>query len=281
MDFIYSESGISIGAKNFTESKIIGEIYAQAIENAGYKVNKKFNLGGTLIAHESLKKGEIDLYPEYTGTAFINVLHHKPVYGNKKVFHTISQEYKSKWNLIWLIPAQANNSQGLVVNEKIAEKYNLYKISTLPKVSKNLRMISISEFEERDDGLKGLNKTYGKLNFKSINMYDSGIKYEVLLKNKADITICGTTDARLIDKRFVLLIDDKNFWPPYNVAPVIRKEILMKYPKLQNILNNISKKLTSDILQKLNADVDINKQTYGEVAKEFLIKEGLIKVKNE
>ena len=177
-DFLYSNSkyGISIGSKNFTESRIVAEIYSQVLENSGYKVNRKFNLGGTLIAHESLKNGEIDLYPEYTGTSLIIILKHKPIADKNKVYAIVSSEYKKNWNLIWLKPSEVNDSQGIVVTDKVAKKYNIYTISRLQKMAPTLRFASIPEFEEREDGLKGLNKKYGTFNFKSLQMFDNGIK---------------------------------------------------------------------------------------------------------
>jgi osmoprotectant transport system substrate-binding protein len=268
---------VRIGSKNFTESLILGEMYALALENAGYEVERKLNLGGTLVAHEALKSGDIDMYPEYTGTGLINILKLPAKSDPKEVYDIVSKNYKEKFNLIWLEPTQANDSQGLVTTKKVAEKYNLYTISQLAKLAPKLRMAAVPEFEEREDGLKGLKKFYGGFDFKSINLYDYGVKYRVLLNDEADVTVGFTTDGDLTNPDLVLLQDDKKFWPPYFVAPVVRADILQKAPGMEKVLNEVSSKIDSKKMQQLNAEVDIKKREYAEVAKEFLQKEGILK----
>ncbi|MGO4181456.1 glycine betaine ABC transporter substrate-binding protein [Paenibacillus sp. TAF43_2] len=268
---------IKVGSKNFTESLILGEMYALALEDAGYKVDRKLNLGGTLVAHEALKKGDIDFYPEYTGTGLINVLELPPNSDAKTVYDTVAKGYKEKFNLVWLEPTNANDSQGLVTTKKIAEKYNLYKISDLVKLAPELNLAAVPEFEEREDGLKGLNTFYGKMNFKSIKLFDYGIKYRVTLDGEADVTVGFTTDGDLTNPDLVLLEDDKKFWPPYFVAPVLRGELNEKDPEIAKVLNKISAKLDNTTVQKLNAQVDIDKKEYADVAKAFLEEQGLLK----
>jgi len=124
--------------------------------------------------------------------------------------------------------------------------------------------------------VKGLKKTYGGMEFKSMELYDYGVKYRVLLNGEADVTVGFTTDGDLTNKELVLLEDDKKFWPPYYVAPVIRAEVLEKDPGIEKVLNAVSAKLNNEIMQSLNAEVDIKKREYAEVAKEFLQKEGII-----
>lgn len=268
---------VKVGSKNFTESLILGEMYALALENAGYKVDRKLNLGGTLVAHEALKKGDIDFYPEYTGTGLINVLELPPKSDAKEVYDEVSKGYKEKFKLDWLEPTNANDSQGLVVSKKVAEKYNLYKISDLVKYAPELNLAAVPEFEEREDGLKGLNAFYGKMNFKSMKLFDYGIKYRVVLDGQADVTVGFTTDGDLTNPDLVLLEDDKHFWPPYFVAPVIRDELNTKDPEIAKVLNSISAKLDNATVQKLNAQVDIDKKEYADVAKGFLEEQGLLK----
>jgi len=268
---------IKVGSKNFTESLILGEMYSLALENAGYKVERKLNLGGTMVGHESLKNGDIDMYPEYTGTGLINILEQEPKSDPQEVYDIVSKEYKDKFNLVWLEPTDANDSQGLVTTKKVAEKYDLYTISKLAEVAPELRMAAVPEFTEREDGLNGLKKHYGGMEFKSLELYDYGIKYRVILNDEADVTVGFTTDGDLTNPDLVLLEDDKSFWPPYYVAPVIRNEILEKDPKVADVLNEVSKLLNDEVVQQLNAKVDIDKQEYAEVAKEFLVEQGIIK----
>lgn len=267
---------LKIGSKNFTESLILGEMYSLALENAGYEVERKMNLGGTMVAHEALKNGDIDMYPEYTGTGLINILEEAPKSDAKEVYDMVAKYYKDNFNLIWLEPTNANDSQGLVVTKKVAEKYDLYKISKLAEVAPELRLAAVPEFEEREDGLKGLKKYYGGFEFKSINLYDYGVKYRVILNDEADVTVGFTTDGDLTNKDLVLLEDDKKFWPPYFVCPVIKGEVLAQDPEVANVLNAVSATLDNATMQALNAEVDIHKREYAEVAKEYLQKKGLI-----
>jgi len=267
---------IAVGSKNFTESLVLGEMYSLALEHAGYKVDRKLNLGGTLVAHEALKKGDIDMYPEYTGTGLINVLQLPPKTDAQAVYDEVAKGYKEKFNLVWLKPTEANDSQGLVTTKKVADQYNLHKISDLPKLAPQLRMAAVPEFEEREDGLKGLNSFYGKMDFKSIKLFDYGVKYRVIMNGEADLTVGFTTDGDLTNPDLVLLEDDKKFWPPYFVAPVVRGDVLEKNPDVEKVLNDVSAKLDNKTVQALNAQVDIDKKEYADVAKDFLQKQGLL-----
>ncbi|GGL58510.1 ABC transporter substrate-binding protein [Sporolactobacillus putidus] len=274
---VTSAKTITIGSKNFTESLILGEMYADALENAGYKVNRKLNLGGTLVAHEALVKGDIDMYPEYTGTGLLDILKHSKVTDAGQVYQDVSQAYKKKWNLIWLQPTQANDSQGLAVSKNVSDKYNIHTFSDLAKAASNINFAATPEFNDRPDGLKGLQQAYGGFQFKTDKLYDYGLKYNVLLNGKADATVAFTTDGQLTDKNLVLLTDDKHFYPPYYVCPVIRGNVIKNDPKIETVINKVSSKLDSRTMQQLNAQVDIQKKTYQQVAKDFLIKQGLIK----
>lgn len=268
---------ITVGSKNFTESLILGEMYSLALENAGYKVNRKLNLGGTLVAHQSLVDGQIDMYPEYTGTGLLDVLKKDKATDPDEVYNTVSKAYKDKWNLVWLKPTQANDSQGLAVSKTVSDKYNIHTFSDLAKEAPNIRFAATPEFNERPDGLKGLKEAYGGFNFKSNKLFDYGIKYNVLLQGKQDATVAFTTDGQLTDDKLVLLKDDKHFYPPYYVCPVIRNSVIKKDPKVAKILNKVSAKLDSKVMQELNEKVDIEKQKYQTVAKDFLVDSGLIK----
>ncbi|KMK75195.1 glycine betaine ABC transporter substrate-binding protein [Alkalihalobacillus pseudalcaliphilus] len=268
------EDVIKIGSKNFTESLILGEMYALKLEEAGYEVERNLNLGGTMIAHESLRSGEIDMYPEYTGTGLINILEMEPDSDQQAVYEAVASAYEEEFDLFWLEPTNANNSQGLVTTAEIAEQYDLYTISRLQEVASELRLASVPEFEEREDGLIGLEQAYGEMNFASIDLYDYGIKYQVILNGEADVTVGFTTDGDLTSDELVLLEDDGQFWPPYYVAPVVYGETLKKQPEIEALFNEVSALLDNEVLQQLNAEVDIEGREYAEVAKEFLEKNG-------
>ncbi len=261
---------ISIGSKNFTESMILGELYAQVLEQGGFQINRKFNLGGTLIAHEALKQGDIDLYPEYTGTGLIDILKISPNPDEALAFQALSAGYLHQWNLHWLKPAQANNSQGLVMTRKLADHYHIRTLTDLSRQAHQLRLGSIPEFEEREDGLKGLQAFYKGFHFKEITLFSNGLKYKVLKQGNADVTVAFTTDGALLDSSLQLLEDDQHFWPAYRIAPVIRNAIHQKYPQIANRLNRLSAGLTTQSLQRLNHQVEQQKQDYRQVVKRYL-----------
>lgn len=263
-----SKPTIKVGSKNFTESLVLGELYADALEHAGYKVDRKLNLGDAVV-HTSLVNGDIDLYPEYTGTGLLSILKEAPKYDSKEVYDEVSAKYKDKFKLIWLDPSAANDSQGLVITKKASDQYNIHTISDLQKNASKIRFASQGEFDKRSDGLPALIKAYGPFNFKDEKLYDNGLKYDVLKNDKADLAVAYTTEGQLSDSQFVVLEDDKHVWPPYNVAPVVRQDILTKNPDIKDILNKVTAKLDNKTLIKLNAEVDIDKKEYKTVAKEF------------
>lgn len=256
---------ITVGSKDFTEGEIISEVYALALENAGFTVKRSFDISSSVIP-TSLEKGEIDLYPEYTGTALITILKDSVETDPKTVYKKVKAAYKKKWNLVWLDMSSAADSQGLAITTKAAKKYGIKTISDLQAHASELRFASQGEFDERADAMPALEAAYGKFNWKEHAVYDNGLKYEVLKNDKADVTPAYTTEGQLADKAFTILEDDKHVWPPYNVAPVVRGKVLKEHPQIEDVLNQVSKKLTTKQLTKLNAKVDIKKQDYEDVA---------------
>lgn len=267
---------VKVGSKNFTESLILGEMYALALEEAGYSVERKLNLGGTLVAHEALVNGEIDMYPEYTGTGLINVLEEAPLKDPQEVYDLVAAGYEETFDLIWLEPTEANNSQALVTTREVAETHDAYTLSAMAEAASELRLAAVPEFEERDDGLPGLIEYYGGFDFASVELFDFGVKYRVILDGEADVTVGFTTDGELTNDALVLLEDDERFWPPYYVAPVVRSELLEQDSGIADIFNEVSAQLDSEVAQKLNAAVDIDNREYAEVAKTFLLETGII-----
>lgn len=259
---------ITVGSKDFTEGEIISEIYALALEDAGFTVKRSFDIAGSVIA-TALEKGEIDLYPEYTGTALLTVLKAEMETDPQAVYETVKKQYKKKWDLVWLDMAEAADSQALVITTKAAEQYGIKTISDLQAHASELRFASQGEFDERSDGLPALETAYGAFDWKEHTSFNNGLKYEVLRNDEADVAPVYTTEGQLVDDAFTLLEDDKHVWPPYNVAPVVRGEVLDANPDIEDVLNAVSKQLTTKGLTKLNAKVDIDKQDYEDVAAEF------------
>ena len=263
-----SAGTITVGSKDFTEGEIISEIYALALEDAGFTVKRSFDIAGSVIA-TALEKGEIDLYPEYTGTALLTVLKAEMETDPQAVYETVKKQYKKKWDLVWLDMAEAADSQALVITTKAAEQYGIKTISDLQAHANELRFASQGEFDERSDGLPALEAAYGAFDWKEHTSFNNGLKYEVLRNDEADVAPVYTTEGQLVDDAFTLLEDDKHVWPPYNVAPVVRGEVLDANPDIEDVLNAVSKQLTTKGLTELNAKVDIDKQDYEDVAAEF------------
>lgn len=264
-----SSTTIRVGSKDFTENLVIAEIYALALEDNGYTVERVSNISSSLI-HNSIVNDEIDLYPEYTGTGLLSVLGEDMETDPEKVYKTVKKEYEEQFNLTWLDYASANDSQGLVIRTEVANSLNIKTISDLQAHASELRFASQGEFDEREDGLLGLEKTYGTFNWQSSKVYDNSLKYSVLENDEADVTPAYTTEGQLVNTdEFTLLEDDKQFWPPYNLAPVVRDNILDDNPDIKTILNNISAKLDTETVTELNAKVDVDGQEYTDVAKEY------------
>ncbi len=264
-----SSTTIRVGSKDFTENLVIAEIYALALEDNGYNVKRVSNISSSLI-HNSIVNDEIDLYPEYTGTGLLSVLGEDMETDPEKVYKTVKKEYEERFNLTWLDYASANDSQGLVIRTETANLLNIKTISDLQAHASELRFASQGEFDEREDGFPGLEKTYGTFNWKSSKIYDNSLKYSVLENDEADVTPAYTTEGQLVNTdEFTLLEDDKQFWPPYNLAPVVRDNILDDNPDIKTILNNISAKLDTETVTELNAKVDVDGQEYTDVAKEY------------
>jgi osmoprotectant transport system substrate-binding protein len=259
---------VRIGSKDFTENLIVAEIYALALENAGIPVERKFALASSVV-HTTIVNNEIDLYPEYTGTGLLSVLKLGLETDPKKVYSIVKEQYKQKFNIVWLNYSPANDGQGLAIAKSVADKYGIKTISDLQRNATKVRFASQGEFDVREDALPLLSKIYGPFKWKSSIVYSNSLKYQVILKNEADVTPAYTTEGQLAGDNFVLLIVDKSAWPPYNIAPIIRQETLDKYPKIAEILNAISSKINTATITALNAQVDLEKKEYEDVAKEF------------
>ncbi|AAK79442.1 osmoprotectant transport system substrate-binding protein [Clostridium acetobutylicum] len=260
---------IRVGSKDFTENLIIGEVYTLALKNAGYRVERVSNIAGSVI-HTSIVNNQIDLYPEYTGTGLLSVLKKKPLTDPEKVYNTVKNDYKKQFKITWLNYSKANDGQGLVIRTDIAKKLGITTISDLQKHASELRFASQGEFDQREDGIPALTKVYGEFKWKSSKIYDNALKYQVLKNNEADVAPAYTTEGQLVNtKEFTLLKDDKQVWPPYNIAPVVRDNVLKAHPDIANILNKISSKLDTKTVTKLNSRVDVNKEDYAKVAREF------------
>lgn len=259
---------ITVGSKGFTENLILSELYALALEDAGFQVNREFEISNAVI-HTSIVNGEIDLYPEYTGTALLTILGEPLMTDPQEVYDEVKKQYKEKYKLDVLDFCKANNGNGLVIRTEAAEKFGIKTISDLQANAAEIRFGSTSDFPEREDGMPALVETYGEFDFKSENAFDNALKYQIMSSDEVDCVPAYTTDAQLSLDEFTLLEDDKQVWPPYNVIPIVREELTEKYPETVDALNKVSASLDTETLAGLNAKVDLDKGEYDEVAKEF------------
>jgi osmoprotectant transport system substrate-binding protein len=264
-------NSVSVGAKNFTEELLLGEIYAQVLEGHGFTVTRKLNLGGTAIAMAALRRGEIDLYPEYTGTALLTQLKLPPGRDGAAIYATVKSAYQKDYGLTWLDPAPANNTQALATTGPIAAKYAIRDLSQLALVAPQLRLGAIPEFLERSDGLPGLQRVYGGFHFKSTQLLDIGLKYKALLIGDVDVVVAFGTDGEISGDHLVVFTDDKHFWPAYNVAPVVRDATLAAHPDIAPQLNRIAPLLTDATMRALNDEVEgSQKREAADVAHDFV-----------
>lgn len=289
-----AQSKIRVGSKDFPESIIIGEIYAQLLENAGFDVERKLNLGGTVVAQQALLSGDLDLYPEYTGTGLLVVLGASlsdvPGLGNDAgtatssaaepstaVYDYVKQQYKEQFDLVWLDQSPMNDTQALAVTRKFAEEHNLTTISDLVALASSVDLVFSApvDFEEREDGLKGLRATYGDFPAK-VNGVAPGIKYQALVDGDANVVLAFSTDAEIGFNDLVVLEDDKNLWPPYHVAPVVRQAALDDSPGIADALNAVAPLITTEVQIGLNGQVvGPDQKSPEDVARAFLQEQGL------
>lgn len=263
------DKSVVVGSKDFTENEIVAEIYALALEDAGFTVERKMDIAGSVV-HTSITSGEIDIYPEYTGTGLISILQMDALTDQDEVYNTVKDAYDEQFDITWLDYAEANDGQGLFIAKRASDEYGITTISDLQANSDKLRFASQGEFDERDDGIPGLTKVYGPFNWKSSKIYDNGLKYEVVENDEADVAPAYTTEGKLVETdKFVLLEDDKHMWPPYNLAPIVRNEVLEQYPEIAEALNAVSATLDTETVTQLNAKVDIDGEEYEDVALEY------------
>ena len=263
------EVTLRVGSKDFTENEIVAELYALALEDAGFDVERIMDVSSSVI-HTSIVNDEIDLYPEYTGTGLISILQMDPLTNPEEVYQTVKDAYEEQFDLIWLDYAAANDGQGLFISKKASDEYGITNITQLQEHASELRFASQGEFDEREDGLPGLEKIYGPFDWASSKVYDNGLKYQVVENDEADVAPAYTTEGRLSETdKFVLLEDDKQCWPPYNLAPVVRKDILEANPAIAEALNKVDATLDTATITALNARVDVDGEEYEDVAAEY------------
>jgi osmoprotectant transport system substrate-binding protein len=266
-----SQPHITIGSKFFTEQVILAELLAQHIEaRTGIHVERKTNLGGTLLVHKALLSGDLDLYVEYTGTALTAVLNESPGSDSSSViYNRVKQQYAQRFSLEVTEPLGFENTFAMVVRRDDADAHHLHTMSDLASVAPKMRVGVGYEFLERPDGFRGWSDHYN-LHFSSQpNVMDLGLLYRALLANQVDIVAGNSTDGALDSLPLVALDDDRHYFPPYDAVPIIRQSTLAKFPQLRSALADLAGKISAVEMRHLNAQVDAAQRDAADVVRDF------------
>ena len=266
-----SNDKIIIGSKNFTEQIILGELLAQQIEKeTNLPVDRRFNLGGTFIAHEAVKAGEIDGYIEYTGTAFRAILQQKVITDPQIVYQRVKQAYADKFNLAVLDSLGFENTFAIVIRGEDAQKYNLKTISEAAQYTPQWQAGFGHEFLAREDGYPGLAKTYNLKFARSPKGMEIGLMYKALSTKQVDLVAGNSTDGLIPILNLVVLEDNKKYFPPYEAVPIFNQQTLTKYPQVKNAIDKLAGTISADAMQQMNYQVDEQASPVEEVVRKFL-----------
>ena len=265
---------IAVGSKDFTESNLLAEIVAQMLEAQNVAVDRKFDLGGNL-AHSALVGGQIDLYPEYTGTSFTAILHHQPISDLKVVYDQVKREYAEQFHVEVSAPLGFDNTFAILVRGEDARRLNLKTISDAAKYAHQWRAGFGHDFINRLDGYPGFTRSYG-LQFASVSDMALDLTYTALASRKVDMIAGNSTDGRIAALDLVQLEDDRHYFPPYEAVFLARSESLSRVPALAEALQKLGGAISTDEMRKLNYEVDGRKHDPKNVVREWLKAKGLV-----
>lgn len=260
---------VTIGSKDFTESILLAEIAAQMLEERGVQVARQFELGGSL-PHEALLAGRIDLYPEYTGTAYTAILHHSPISDPRKVYDQVKQEYLEKFKAATSPPLGFDNTFAILIRGDEARRLNLKTISEAVPQARTWRAGFGQDFMSRADGYPGFVKAYG-LQFKEQpKEMDLSLTYIALASNKVDLIAGNSTEGRIASLDLFQLEDDRHYFPPYEAIYFLRQDTLTRVPALQEVLGKLTNAISTEEMRRLNYEVDGNKRNEAEVVRQWI-----------
>ena len=269
-------SRIVVGCKNFTEQIILGELIAEQIENKTHlPVERRFYLGGTYIAHQSILAGRIDVYPEYTGTALTAVLKESASSNPRAVFERVKAAYESRFHLTLGPPFGFNDTFAIEIRGEDARRLHLQTLSQAAQYTPQWRAGFGYEFMERPDGYKGLVATYGLRFAAPPRIMDLGLLTRALKDHQVDLIAGNMTDGLIPALDLSVLEDDKHYFPPYEAVPVIREQTLTEHPELKSVLDALAGKISDAEMRQLNYEVDGHKRDVKEVVRAFLRNKGL------
>ncbi|PKM50209.1 MAG: glycine/betaine ABC transporter substrate-binding protein [Firmicutes bacterium HGW-Firmicutes-7] len=268
---------VTVASKPHTEQYILAEILTQLIEeHTDISVEKKLGIGGgTANIHPAMLKGEIDIYPEYTGTGWLFVLKEELISDPDALYEAVKEKYLEEYGILWLDLYGFNNTYALAIKQTIADELKLETYEDLAKVSGQFIFGANYDFFEREDGYNGLKNTYG-FNFKDTKEMDIGLKYEAIASDEIDIINAFSTDGLLKEYDLKVLKDNKNYFPAYQATTLIRKETLDKYPELQEVLNMLAGQISDEEMIQMNYSVEKENKDPKDVAQQFLKEKGLL-----
>jgi glycine betaine/choline ABC-type transport system substrate-binding protein len=262
---------VVVGSKAFTESIILSEIISEWLEEDGVPVERHFNLGATNISFQAIRSGAVDLYTEYTGTGLYAILHHEPIADRSAVLATVRSEFEREYGIVWLEPLGFNNTYALAVPERLSARLGITKISDL-LVHTDLRAGFASEFLARDDGWPGLSRKYGLRFQQEPGSMEAGLMYQAAASGQVDVVSAYSTDGRIETQHLRVLDDDREFFPPYEPAIMIRKATLARRPGLEPRLRALAGIVADEEMRRMNAEVDFGSRSIAEVGAAFLAK---------
>jgi osmoprotectant transport system permease protein len=259
---------ITIGSKDFTESALLAEIVAQMLEARGIAVERRFELGGNL-PHDALVNGTIDLYPEYTGTAYTAILHHAPISDPAAVYNQVNREYREKFDVAVSPSLGFENTFAILIRGDEARRLNLKTISDAAPHTTTWRAGFGQDFMSRDDGYPGFSKTYG-LKFAEVREMDLSLTYIALSSRQVDLIAGNSTEGRIATMDLFQLADDKHYFPPYEAVYLVRQDTLQRVPALREVLAKLANAISTDEMRRLNYEIDGNRRDPKEVVKEWI-----------
>jgi osmoprotectant transport system substrate-binding protein len=264
------KSHLTIGSKFFTEQVILAELLAQHIEaRTGVHVDRKSNLGGTLLCQKALLAGDLDLYVEYTGTALTAVLNESPSGDAHDIYDRVKRGYAQRFNLEVTEPLGFENTFAMVVRGDDARRLQLHNTSDIVPFAPKMRAGFGFEFLERPDGFRGWSQLYGLHFVAPPSVMDLGLIYRALVDKKVDIVAGNSTDGLIDALHLVALIDDKHYFPPYDAVPIVRRDALARFPQLGTALADLANKISADEMRHLNAEVDADQRDAAAVVRAF------------
>lgn len=271
------KKSVVIGSKDFSESIILGEMFAQLIENnTDIEVVRKLNMGGTFVCFEAIKNGDIDIYPEYTGTGLTAQLKMDVITDSEEAYRVVAEEFNKQFNIKWLSPLGLNNTYTLAVTQEVVEEYGVETFSDLAAVSEDLIFGAEHEFFNRQDGFEGLVDAYGMEFAGEPKKMQVALKYQAIGNGDMDVTDAFATDGQIIQYNLKILEDDKGFFPPYYVAPIVKNETLEQFPELEGVLDMLAGLVDDATMTELNYRVDVEGESAETVATDFLTNAGLV-----